>query len=360
MKKVLFCFCISLLYASENKVLENYPQKQLDLNAKQKQILEESITQQKAQKRQKNTEEIEPIKGSIVQKNGRQVGERDQREDDKVEKGNSRTNAKGPKTLNKKDTYQKENEINHFNPYVGFKKTDKTDQKEQIELNFKKQWVYGTAVITTTFLNGSIKRSYGVLLRDGMFVTSANMVYDKNVYARESYAMMQDDSSIPFICVAKLSVKALDLQKGLAILETLSYTDIYCNERSKSYYHDRIYSGYWVDVFTPLQDESNPIVYSPYITKLNSFATQKHILRESLEQLAIKEGDDFEGYKYAYGKGFYTFDGRLLGIVGASQDNLPKFIKTEEISSFLCELKDRKILKNPYLQATCPSPKKKD
>lgn len=314
-----------MVFASENEIPDKYPQKHFKLSPKQQKILQESMQQVDAEKQKEQKKSI--IKGSTTLEN----------------KQSRHQKAK-------QDTAQS---MDVENPYAGLTEQTTEAQEKKAQISFKKQWIYGTAVITTTFLDGSIKRSYGVLLRDGMFVTSANMVYDKNVYARSSYAMMQDDSSLPFICVAKLSIKALDLQKGLAILETLNYTDMYCNERPKSFYHDRIYSSHWVDVFKHPTQSNPAVVYAPYITPLNSFATEKNILQENLKQVAQKESNDFEGYKYAYGKGFYTHDGKLLGIVGASNDNVPKLIRVKEISDFLCELKERKILKNPYLQEAC-------
>ncbi|WP_051420619.1 hypothetical protein [Helicobacter pametensis] len=332
MRKLLLCVCLGLLSASEDKLQEAYPQKQLPLTKEQKILLQESLKQERNNEESKASPKNKPmIKGSTqLQK------------------------------TSKTEQQKRGDKASFENPYEGFSTKEQQEENAKPNLSFEKKWIYGTAVITTTFLDGSIKRSYGVLLRDGMFVTSANMVYDRNVYARVSYAMMQDDSSIPFICVASLSIKALDLQKGLAILETSAFTDIYCNQRKKSYYHDRIYSQYWVNVFDEVQQKQQAIVYAPYITKLNSFATEQYILQESLDQLAQKENHDFEGYKYAYGKGFYTHDGRLLGIIGASSDSKPKFIPSRDIADFLCELKERKILKNSYLQVLCPSSKKKE
>lgn len=321
MRKILFYLGLGLglLLASEDKIVEEYPQKTHKFNDEQKKLLEES---------QQGFKEPSPTMKSI--------------------KGSTLLND--PKGISKKNL----DDLEQDNPYAGFKKPEEVKDKP-IELSANQRWIYGTAVITTTFLDGSVKRSYGVLLRNGMFVTSANMVYDKNVYARLSYAMMQDDSSTPFICVAKLSIKAFDLQKGLAILETLAFTDMYCNTREKTFYHERIYSQYWIDVFGNYEDSNDKVVYSPYITELNAFATERNILNnEDLEQLAQKESKDFEGYKHAYGKGFYASNGRLLGIIGASNDDIPKFIKTKEIANFLCELRDRKILQSPHLQELCP------
>lgn len=325
--KFLFYFGIglSLLLASEDKIMEKYPQK--NLNQEQKKLLEESLQLNKDH--QSPSPKMQNIKGSTL--------------------------LSDSKKSSKKEAPLANQPLELENPYAGFKETKKKTKEKQVNLSANQRWIYGTAVITTTFLDGSIKRSYGILLRNGMFVTSANMVYDKNVYARLSYAMMQDDSSTPFICVAKLSIKAFDLQKGLAILETLAFTDMYCNTREKTFYHDRIYSQYWIDVFSGNQDSDATIVYSPYITELNAFATEKTILTdENLGQLAKKESKDFEGYKHAYGKGFYTSDGRLLGIIGASNDDVPKFIKAKEIANFLCELRDRKILQSSHLGSLCP------
>lgn len=320
---------LGLLFSSEDKITEEYPQRMQNLDKEQKKLLEES--QQRFQDHQSSFPKTQNIKGSTLL-NDPAVPSQEKGQDYPVNQGREGLPY----------------------PYEEFQKPDQIKEK-QVDLSPNQRWIYGTAVITTTFLDGSIKRSYGVLLRNGMFVTSANMVYDKNVYARLSYAMMQDDSSTPFICIAKLGIKAFDLEKGLAILETLAFTDMYCNTREKTFYHERIYSQYWIDVFSGNNDSNGTVVYSPYITELNAFATERNILdNEDLGQLAQKESKDFEGYKHAYGKGFYTPDGKLLGIIGASNDDVPKFIKTKGIANFLCELRDRKILQSQHLEELCP------
>ncbi|ANV97547.1 hypothetical protein BBW65_01415 [Helicobacter enhydrae] len=239
-------------------------------------------------------------------------------------------------------------------PYEGMDNRPKdTTRQIQEEYVQNQSWLYGTSVITTIFLDGSIKRSYGILLRDGIFLTSANMVYSEEIYARASYAMMQDDSSIPFVCVAQLSIKALDLQRGLAILETSAYTDTYCNPRPKSYYHDRLYSKYWIDVFDNVLTPQG-VVYSPTISELNSFMSKRTIVEnEDLNKLTMLETNDFKGYKYSYGKGFYTRDGKLIGILASDLNGGPKFVQADDIAHFMCELQDKKILQKDYLTPLC-------
>lgn len=247
-----------------------------------------------------------------------------------------------------------------FDPYLGYGTSKKKKKDQDIEIVSNQDWIYGTAVITTTFLDGSIKRSYGILLRDGMYLTSANMVYNQDVYARSSYAMMQDDSTPPFVCIAKLSIKALDLQMGLAVLETSEYTDAYCNVREKTFYHDRIYTKNWVDVFNQIDtglEKKYTTLYSATISPLNSFLTKKTRIDGDLKKLAREKSTNFSGYKYSYGKGYYTREGKLVGIIAAKNDDDPFFVKTKQISEFLCGLKDKKILENRYLKILCPSPK---
>lgn len=267
-------------------------------------------------------------------------------------------NIKGSTQLKKNKKISKSNnaiELGEENPYEGYVASEKKKNKDQIKLVKNEDWIYGTAVITTTFLDGAIKRSYGILLQDGLYLTSANMVYNKSIYPRTSYAMMQDDSTPPFICIAKLSIKALDLQRGLAVLETSEYTDAYCNVREKSFYHDRIYAKNWIDVFDSREiDEKYGVLYSATISPINSFQTKTTPLKGKIEDLAKETVSSFEGYKYPYGKGYYTRDGRLVGVVGANIDDEPYIVKTKEIASFLCELKDKKILENHFLQVLCP------
>ncbi|RDU69596.1 hypothetical protein CQA62_02815 [Helicobacter cholecystus] len=320
MKKIWYVLFAVFLMGSEDKIEESVP-KTIPLTKEQRALLEESSKQSDSMKpKQKN------IKGSIQLKH-------------------SKNSSKSNNTK----------EIRSENPYEGYNFSQKKQKQNHTRLVGNEDWIYGTAVITTTFLDGVIKRSYGILLHDGLYLTSANMVYNKNIYPRTSYAMMQDDNIPPFICIAKLSVKALDLQRGLAVLETLEYTDAYCNIREKSFYHDQIYSKNWIDVFDPRElDEQYSVLYSATISPINSFQTKITPLKGKIEDLARESTSSFEGYKYSYGKGYYTKDGRLVGIVGANIDDEPHIVKTKEIANFLCELKDKKILENHFLQILCP------
>lgn len=312
MKKIILCFFICLFcFASEDALKERYFKKHTPLSAQEMELLKQSQRKDKAL----NPKKQSPIKGSV--------------------------------------------ELD--NPYSGMQKDKQTKQEEQEQIVVNQDWVYGTAVITTTFLDGSIKRSYGILLRDGMYLTSANMVYNQNVYARASYAMMQDDSTPPFLCVAKLSIKALDLQKGLAILETTAYTDAYCNVREKSFYHDRIYTKNWIDVFSDFEKEQKySVVYSATISPLNSFLTKETRVKTTLQDLAREKIGSFEGYQYPYGKGYYTRRGQLVGIIAAKNDDEPMFIRRAQIANFLCELKEKKILENYFLHILCPAKPQKE
>lgn len=312
MKKILYALCVIFLMASEDKL--EIQKQRAPLSDEERTLLEESEKQDKTL--------------NIKQKSI---------------KGSTRINE----DRNMKGKIQ--------DPYMGYKNEGKNTQEKPVQIVENEGWIYGTAVITTTFLDGVIKRSYGILLRDGLYLTSANMVYNKNIYPRSSFAMMQDDSTPPFMCIAKLSIKALDLQRGLAVLETSEYTDAYCNVREKSFYHDRIYEKNWIDVFNG-QQETNKygMLYSVTISPINSFQTKITPVKKGIEELAHEKTSSFEGYKYPYGKGYFTKDGRLVGVVGANLDDEPRIVKTQEIANFLCELKEKKILENHFLQVFCP------
>lgn len=321
MKKFLYGLFVVFLIASEDKIIEESESAKV-ISPEEKKILEESKKQSDMLKPKQK-----PIRGST-----------------QLKKPHSSTPNITKQSLRK-----------GANPYKGFETEKKENQEDQRALVKNSDWIYGTAVITTTFLDGVIKRSYGILLRDGLYLTSANMVYNKNIYPRSSYAMMQDDSTPPFICIAKLSIKALDLQRGLAVLETSEYTDAYCNVREKTFYHDRIYAKNWIDVFSSGGEEENyGVLYSVNISPINSFQTKITPLKGKIEDLAYEKTSSFEGYQYPYGKGYYTKDGKLVGFVGANIDDEPKIVKTKEIANFLCELKEKKILENRFLQILCP------
>ncbi len=227
------------------------------------------------------------------------------------------------------------------------------------------KWIYSTAIIEVSFSDGSFKRGLGTLLKNGFYITSAEIVYNtRKVVPNKIYAKMQDDFSSNVMCVASLSIKALDFDSGLALLKISQFVDSYCAPSAKSYYQDRIYKLFGIDVFAssakiathtkayyPYLDQSYTFI--PEYLRLKKFATYYDFERR--EELVYGFEIEQDGYEaFTYGKAFYDSKGIFLGIMSRVGDRyLPVFINRNVIQDFLCSMQDKEIIDDSFVQRSC-------
>ncbi|MGI0405727.1 hypothetical protein ACRE1U_00185 [Helicobacter himalayensis] len=253
------------------------------------------------------------------------------------------------------------------------------------------KWIYATAIIEVYFSDGSQRMGFGTMLENGLFITSAQIVYDEKLIPKTIYTKMQDSSARVLICTNKLNVKAVDTQNNLALLESIASTDDYCHTRAKSYYHDRIEKRYFIDIFTnpTLAKKSSFDTMNAQKTTPNTSA-QKNSTKDSMifyafvedyysfvpkaledgdftkakngvqgSQVAISDMQDSQNLlavydDFAYGRAFFSSDGVFLGILSAKdKNNQPIFAKRELIQEFLCSLHHHGVLKDNALNFKC-------
>lgn len=226
-------------------------------------------------------------------------------------------------------------------------------------------WIYSTVIITVYFDDGSYRQGFGMLLKDGFYLTSSELTYNAGLYPKKIFAKMQDDSAKPLICVAKLQLKAMDSDKGLALLKTSSFTDDYCNTRSESYYHKRIYEKYWKNVFSNIPTKKLILggLYFPILEDTDTFGVRRTIpLKEESYYDYSLEKEVFYGYslplnsyqRFTFGKPYFNKDGEFLGIFSiTAQSYLPALIKKEIVQDFICELKKKNIFTRHSLPSRC-------
>ncbi|WP_238700274.1 hypothetical protein [Helicobacter jaachi] len=225
-------------------------------------------------------------------------------------------------------------------------------------------WIYSTAIIESHFIDGSFKKGLATLLKNGFFITSSEVIYNGKITPKSIYVKMQDDMHENMMCVAQLHIKALDLDAGLALLKVAKSADSYCNARAQSYYHDRIYKRFGIDVFAsnaniPLHTQA----YYPYLNSMFVFSAQ------SLELAKFASYYDFESRKeqiygfeiqrdsyeeYTYGRAFYDKNGVFLGIMSrVGVEYLPVFVNRSVIQDFLCDVQDKEIIHDNFVQSAC-------
>ncbi|PAF42092.1 hypothetical protein [Helicobacter sp. 11S02596-1] len=216
-------------------------------------------------------------------------------------------------------------------------------------------WIYSTVIIKVYFDDGSLRQGFGLLLKNGFYLTSSELTYNRGLYPKQIVAKMQDDSAKPLICVAKLQLKAMDSDKGLALLKTTAFTDDYCNTRSESYYHKRIYDKYGKNIFstTPTKKLILGGLYFPILEDFDTLGVGRTIpIKEESYYDNYSKKEIFYGYslpletyqRFTFGKPYFNKDGEFLGIFSvAAQSYLPALVKKEIVQDFICELKKKNI-----------------
>lgn len=244
-------------------------------------------------------------------------------------------------------------------------------QKIHIDSLKSFKWIYSTAVITAYFKDGSFKQGFAMLLPNGMYLTSSQLTYIDGLYPEKITAKMQDDSADPLICVAELQLKAMDSSKGLALLKTSAFTDDYCNVRTESYYHKRIYQKYAQDVFSkkPTEELIKSGLYFPIIKKADTFGvdTTYSIKEETYynqnlqKEVSYGYSLPFDAYeRFTFGKPYFDKEGDFLGIFSMISDSyLPVLIKKEVVQDFICEVKDKNISNDDVVSSFCEGSKSK-
>lgn len=225
------------------------------------------------------------------------------------------------------------------------------------------RWLYSTAIVESLFVDGSFKRGFGTLLKNGFYLTSSEVVYNAKVMPKKIIVKMQDDLSANMMCVSQLSIKALDLDSGLALLKVSKMTDSYCQVRAKSYYQDRIFKHFGINVFASHASVA-PHTLALFPTLNDDFLFTFQSLR--LEKAATYYDFDsrreriygFElQHKYEepiYGRAFYDDKGVFLGITSrAGVSYLPVFINRNVIQDFLCDMQDKGIIDDSNIYHAC-------
>lgn len=238
-------------------------------------------------------------------------------------------------------------------------------QKIHIDSLESFKWIYSTAVITAYFKDGSFKQGFAMLLPNGVYLTSSQLTYESGLYPEKITAKMQDDSAEPLICVAELQLKAMDSSKGLALLKTSVFTDDYCNVRTQSYYHKRIYQKYAQDVFSkkPTKDLIRNGLYFPIIKEADTFGVDRtYPIKEETYYSKNLQKEVSYGYllpfntyeRFAFGKPYFDKEGDFLGIFSMISDSyIPVLIKKEVVQAFICEVKDKNISNNEVSSSFC-------
>ncbi|CBG39824.1 hypothetical protein [Helicobacter mustelae] len=207
------------------------------------------------------------------------------------------------------------------------------------------KWVHSIGVLNVYFDNGTLQYGYGVLLKNGRFLTSSEILHNFGKYPRKIQLRMQDDSAQVLICIADLQIEAIDNTTGLALLRTQGFTDDYCKVRTESFYHKRIYDLFYLTPQKLPPKAPETMLYYPKVSKQYYFGVlQNEIL--STQELetggAAYQIDDKKMNKMILGRPFFDKDGAFVGIFTIHADNaMPVVLDSTAVFLFLQNLRGK-------------------
>ena len=207
----------------------------------------------------------------------------------------------------------------------------------------KKNFLHSVVFITALFDNGVQKQGYGLLIQDGYILGLADLVREEGSYLRRVEAKIQDGSSNSLMCFAMLRLRATDSR--LSLLRAENYTDIYCNKRPESFYHQWINLNQWIPIGqkTPPPSKINQVLF-PFIAESNVLTYKK----SSLKALGKVESSG--------GLPLFDSKGAFLGFLSKdSKDakNASSLISSREAHDFICDVAKRRLLPTSDLIRPC-------
>ncbi|STQ85635.1 hypothetical protein LS73_004205 [Helicobacter muridarum] len=200
----------------------------------------------------------------------------------------------------------------------------------------KKGFLYSVVFISALFDNGVQKQGYGILLKDGYVLGTADLLNESNSYLKSIVAKIQDDSSQSLMCFAMLRLRATD--DKLALLRAENYTDIYCNTRPESFYHQRVNLHYW----TPIQKGMlKKTLLSRSDKVLFPFVTENNTLNYTSSSIG-----SIQKRNPGYGIPLFSTNGDFVGFLHSTGDskNPNAVISSDEVHQFICSIAKRKLL----------------
>lgn len=214
---------------------------------------------------------------------------------------------------------------------------------------------YGVKIVTDFGGHNEIG-GYGIIINDGLIITSAQNVYQNskvgNILVYNTEAL-----SNPITCLGYAKVLALDTNLDLAILETSTFTDIYCNILPQGNFRALTFEESFLNLLEESQDftldknmdisyiiTGNWLEFQRKIMPFGKFMTLLQIQKESLLGMPI----------FLNSKDFFVED-FFVGIITGKVEK--KILKVKEIVQFLCDVnrKTNIFQEYPAIEAHCCS-----
>ncbi len=212
---------------------------------------------------------------------------------------------------------------------------------------------YGVKIVTDFGMYNEIE-GYGIIINDGLIITSAQNVYQNS---KVGNILVYDTEALnnPIACLGYAKVLALDTNLDLAILAISTFTDIYCNILPQGSFRALIFEESFLNLLEESQDftlDKNADISYIMIGNWLEFQRKMMPLGKFMTLLQVQK-ENFLGMPiFVKSKDFFVEDFFAGIITGKVQK---KILKAKEIVRFLCEVNSKTTIFQAYpsIQTHC-------
>lgn len=234
--------------------------------------------------------------------------------------------------------------------------------------------LFGIVQVETVFEKMDVPmRGLGTIIGGQYVLTSSHLVFDHEIndYAQRIRVRVQDTLDSPSICFAEMEVAALDSVRQLALLQSRSFTDVFCNPiNDPSEFHLNYFKKHSIglldqaaDPFCPMVQDINKTVYFPYYP--DNWKEIIHLKSAQITEQVIRSDDEGNQYVVGYqsdisfsakdtGSGVLDSSFRLTGLAHYRELPLKKFeqriISKPVLVGWFCRLSENGIAELSVMQ----------
>lgn len=211
-------------------------------------------------------------------------------------------------------------------------------------------WIKNGLKIVASFGTQDFKEGYGIVINEGLILTSSSLVYEKD-RAKEIVLYNSESLEEPITCLSHAQILALDDTLGLAILKAYNFTDIYCNVLPKPNFRLLHFKSKFFDIL------KKPVEISNAEGLMISYFLEQEWLNFGIEKVSWQDLQTMlqENKKNLLGMPLFAGNDFLGILVQKREKQHLSLLKHQEILEFLCKInQNTAILESmPAYKKTC-------
>ncbi|WP_210670788.1 hypothetical protein [Helicobacter pullorum] len=211
-------------------------------------------------------------------------------------------------------------------------------------------WIKDGLKIVASFGAQDFKEGYGIVINEGLILTSSSLVYEKD-RAKEIVLYNSESLEEPITCLSHAQILALDDTLGLAILKAYNFTDFYCNVLPKPNFRLLHFKSKFFDIL------KKPVEISNVEGLMISYFLEQEWLNFGIEKISWQDLQTIlqENKRNLLGMPLFAGNDFLGILVQKREKQHLSLLKHQEILEFLCKInQNTAILESmPTYKKTC-------